>query len=66
MKGVIIDVDLYAKIRHMYVQQKMSQRAIAKALGISRNTVKSIARVNMFLGKDSLIIGSTCCYKGSA
>jgi transcriptional regulator with XRE-family HTH domain len=40
MKGVIIDVDLYGKIRYMYVQQKMSQRAIAKELGISRNTVK--------------------------
>jgi len=44
MKGVIIDVDLYAKIRHMYVQQKMSQRAIAKALGISRNTVKKYCK----------------------
>jgi len=41
---VIIDVDLYAKIRHMYVQQKMSQRAIAKALGISRNTVKKYCK----------------------
>jgi transposase len=37
---VIIDVDLYGRIRHMYVQQKMSQRAIARELGISRNTVK--------------------------
>ena len=37
---MIIDVDFYGKIRHMYVQQKMSQRAIARELGISRNTVK--------------------------
>jgi transposase len=37
---VIIDVDLYGKIRHMHVQQKMSQRAIARELGISRSTVK--------------------------
>lgn len=37
---MIIDVDLYGRIRHMYVQQKMSQRAIARELGISRNTVK--------------------------
>jgi transposase len=37
---VIIDVDLYGKIRYMYVQQKMSQRAIARELSISRNTVR--------------------------
>lgn len=37
---MIIDVELYGQIRHMYVQQKMSQRAIARELGISRNTVK--------------------------
>ena len=37
---MIIDVDLYGKIRYMYVQQKMSQRAIARELGISRNTVR--------------------------
>ena len=37
---MIIDVDLYGKIRYMYVQQKMSQRAIARELNISRNTVR--------------------------
>lgn len=37
---MIIDVDLYGKIRYMYVQEKMSQRAISRKLGISRNTVK--------------------------
>ncbi|WP_347490959.1 hypothetical protein [Desulfoscipio sp. XC116] len=36
---MIIDVELYGKIRHMYTRQKMSQRAIARELGISRNTV---------------------------
>jgi transposase len=40
MKGVIIDVDMYQKIREMSTIQGMSQRAIAKMLGISRNTVK--------------------------
>ncbi len=37
---MIIDMDLYGKIRHMYVHQKLSQRAIARELGISRNTVR--------------------------
>jgi len=37
---VIIDVDMYQKIREMSTIQGMSQRAIAKTLGISRNTVK--------------------------
>jgi transposase len=40
MKGVIIDVDMYQKIREMNTIQGMSQRDIAKTLGISRNTVK--------------------------
>jgi len=40
MKGVIIDVDMYQKIREMNTIQGMSQRSIAKYLGISRNTVK--------------------------
>ena len=37
---MIIDMDLYGKIRSMYVKDKMSQRAIARELGISRHTVK--------------------------
>ena len=37
---MIIDVDLYGQIRHMFIQQGMTQRAISRALGISRNTVK--------------------------
>jgi len=40
MKGVIINVDMYQKIREMSTFQGMSQRAIAKVLSISRNTVK--------------------------
>lgn len=37
---MIIDVDMYQKIRELSTIQGMSQRAIAKMLGISRNTVK--------------------------
>lgn len=37
---MIIGVELYSKIREMYVHQNKSQRAIARELGISRNTVK--------------------------
>lgn len=37
---MIIDVDIYQKIREMNTIQGLSQRAIAKMLGISRNTVK--------------------------
>ena len=40
MKGVKIDMEIYEAIRKLSVQEKMSQRAIAKKLGISRNTVK--------------------------
>ena len=35
-----IDMEIYEAIRKLSVQEKMSQRAIAKRLGISRNTVK--------------------------
>lgn len=37
---MIIDVDIYQQIREMTTKQHMSQRAVAKALGISHNTVK--------------------------
>ena len=37
---MIVDVDLYGQIRHMYIQEGKSQRAISRTLGISRNTVK--------------------------
>ena len=37
---MIIDVDIYQQIRQMSAIQGMSQRAIAQALGISRNTVR--------------------------
>ncbi len=40
VKGVSIDVDLYGKIRHMFTKEGMTQRAISRTLGISRNTVK--------------------------
>lgn len=35
-----IEVDVYEKIRYLHEQDGMSQRGIAKQLGISRNTVK--------------------------
>lgn len=37
---MIVDVDLYGQIRHMFIQEGMTQRAISRTLGISRNTVK--------------------------
>lgn len=37
---MIIDVNIYQQIREMTTVQHMSQRAVAKTLGISRNTVK--------------------------
>lgn len=37
---MIIDVDIYHQIREMTTKKHLSQRAVAKALGISRNTVK--------------------------
>ena len=37
---MIINVDIYQQIREMTTIQHMSQRAVAKTLGISRNTVK--------------------------
>ena len=37
---MIIEVDIYQKIRYLYEHEGKSQRAIANALGISRNTVK--------------------------
>ena len=40
-KREVIDVNLYEQIRCLYSVGKLSQRAIARKLGISRNTVKS-------------------------
>jgi transposase len=37
---MIIEVDMYEKIRQLYVHESKSQRQIAKLLGISRITVK--------------------------
>jgi len=37
---VIIGVDIYGQIRHMYTVQMKSKRAISQELGISRNTVR--------------------------
>ncbi len=35
-----IEVDLYEKIRYLYVHEKKSQREIARLLGVSRTTVR--------------------------
>ncbi len=37
---MIIEVDIYEKIRYLHEQEGHSQRAIARILGVSRNTVK--------------------------
>lgn len=37
---MIIEVEMYEKIRNLYVHEKKSQREIARILGISRTTVK--------------------------
>ena len=39
MKGVIIEVDTYSKIRTLYTEGE-SIRSIARRLGVSRQTVK--------------------------
>ena len=41
---MIIEVDIYQKIRHLYEHEGKSQRAIANTLGISRNTVKKYCK----------------------
>ncbi|MEN1761203.1 IS21 family transposase, partial [Anoxynatronum sibiricum] len=43
---MIVDVDLYGQIRHMFTQEGMTQRAISRTLGISRNTVKKYCEGN--------------------
>jgi transposase len=45
MKGVIIEVDLYSKIRTLYTEGE-SMRSIATRLGISRQTVKKYCEGN--------------------
>lgn len=37
---MVIEVDIYEKIRYLHEQEGYSQRAIAKMVGVSRNTVK--------------------------
>lgn len=39
-----IEVDIYERIRYLYEREKQSQRAIAKILGVSRNTVKKYCK----------------------
>ncbi len=47
---MIIDVDLYGKIRYMYVQQKMSQRLSPENLAYHAILLGNIAKATMFLG----------------
>ena len=39
-KGVAIAMEIYEKIRYYHEHTELSQRNVAKMLGISRNTVK--------------------------
>ena len=39
-----IEVEIYEKIRYLYEHEKQSQRAIARILGVSRNTVKKYCK----------------------
>ncbi|MFY9258011.1 MAG: IS21 family transposase [Dethiobacteria bacterium] len=41
-----IEVDIYEKIRYLYEHEGQSQRAIARMLGVSRNTVKKYCKGN--------------------
>lgn len=41
---IINRVSSYEKIRYLYEHEKQSQRAIAKILGVSRNTVKKYCK----------------------
>jgi len=43
---VAIEVDIYEKIRYLYEHEGQSQRAIARMLGVSRNTVKKYCKGN--------------------
>jgi len=42
---MVIEVDIYERIRHMHKHEGRSQREIARILGISRNTVKKYFEV---------------------
>lgn len=44
VKGVKIDLELYEQIRHLHLHVGMSQRAISRKLGISRNTVSKYCK----------------------
>jgi len=47
----VIEVDIYEKIRYLYAVEHLSQRAIAKRLGVSRNTVKKYCHGNHLPGE---------------
>jgi transcriptional regulator with XRE-family HTH domain len=47
---VIIAMEDYKKIRHMFLVEGKSQRQIARTLGISRNTVAKYCNSNIYPG----------------
>ena len=47
---VIITMEDYKKIRHMFLVERKSQRQIARTLGISRNTVAKYCHGNIYPG----------------
>lgn len=49
-RKVVTSVDVYKSIRALQLEGVTSQRAAAKILGISRNTVKNIGWATQFHG----------------
>jgi transposase len=56
---MIIEVEIYEKIRYYHVHEELSQRAIAKRLGISRTTVKKYIDGNQVPWERSGVSGRT-------
>lgn len=59
-RKVVTSVDVYKSIRALQLEGVTSQRATAKILGISRNTVKNIGWATQFHGIESLPARSLC------
>jgi predicted transcriptional regulator len=53
MHKVVITMEDYQKIRYMFLVEHMSQRQIAKELGISRNTVAKYCDGDTYPGQRS-------------
>lgn len=59
---MIIEVDIYQKIRYPYEHEGKSQRAIANVLGISRNTVKKYCNGSQLPWERQGKSGSSLCH----